>query len=249
VSKLGTLFGAGRGQRLLESLAAVSVIAVCITMIWFMVTGRSQPAGRVTSGPPGKARPAGEPALPQQPISLADAQIRGDRKAKIVLIEYSEFQCPFCGKFEREIWPALDTKYVSTGKLMLAFMHVPLESIHPFAVKAAQAADCAGNDGRFWEMRDLLFADQKRLDDASLRDRAATLKLDMPRFDECLAGSSEKVRRSAEAARSLGITGTPTFFVGIRQPDGLVKVVAAIRGAKPASEFEQLLDKLLAGDA
>jgi protein-disulfide isomerase len=155
----------------------------------------------------------------------------------------SEFECPFCARFAADTLPALEKTYVATGKVLLAFRHFPLERIHPSAMQAAEAAECAGSQGRFWEMHDLLFQSPKQLDRPSLDARARALGLDQQAFGRCLNGQ-RKIRQEASAAAGLKVSGTPTFFIGSLS-DGQVTVAHRVSGAQPFASFQRILDDLL----
>ncbi len=130
---------------------------------------------------------------------------------------------------------------------MLAFRNLPLESIHGNALRAAEAAECALRQGHFWEMHDSIFQDPKRLDVTALRARAKELGLDPGRFDGCMAGeATRKIRTEMVLANRMGITGTPTFLLGLVQTDGRVRVMTRLSGAQPPEKFEQALEALLA---
>jgi protein-disulfide isomerase len=186
--------------------------------------------------------------VPTEPLSLEGATLLGDKNAKVAVIEYSDFECPFCGKFAEEIRPVLQREYVDTGKVLLAFRHFPL-SIHRLAEGAAMAAECAGRQNRFWEMHARLFADRSRLDLASLREHAQALRLGLEAFDTCMSGEvAEKVRADVDSARKLSIAGTPTFLVGTIEADGRVRVVTRLNGARSMQELRHALDDLLPKD-
>ncbi len=164
------------------------------------------------------------------PVSNDD-HIRGDKNAKVTLIEYSDFQCPFCQKVLPTLEQVMD-EY--DGKVRLIYRHFPLSSIHPQAQLAAEASECAAEQGKFWEMHDLLFANQSALDSASLKSYAGKLGLKQAQFDSCLDGGkyTQKVTTQAAAAQASGITGTPGIYVGNQ----------LVRGAYPFSTFQQLID-------
>jgi len=149
-------------------------------------------------------------APPQAPIDLRDASIRGDVGAPVVLVEFADYQCPYCQKIHPDL-TKLQQEFGS--KLAFAFKDFPLP-MHANAQKAAEAARCAGAQGKFWEFHDLLFTD-KRFEPAQLKEQARKLSLDGTRFDQCLDSSeqAEAVRRDAAEGRKLGLTGTPSFFV------------------------------------
>jgi protein-disulfide isomerase len=163
------------------------------------------------------------------------------------LIIYSDFQCPYCGKFARETLPALRERYVRTGKVRLAFRQFPL-AIHASAERAAEAAECAGRQQRFWAFHDELFARQAALDSVNLEDLARSAGLDTRTFTRCLAGETAGVVQTDRASgTAAGVSGTPTFLVGPILSDGRLKVVRRFSGAQPLPEFERLLDQAIAG--
>jgi protein-disulfide isomerase len=231
----------------LDTLATIAFIAVCAALIWsILVEPRRSNQAAAPSFPAPPRRPP-EPPLPVNPVSLADAPLLGSRSAKIALIIYSDFQCPFCKRFAIDTFPKIRQSYVDSGKVLIAFRHVPLESIHPLAVKAAQSAVCADRQGKFWEMHDQLFENQQELDEPGLRARAKRVGLVERTFDHCLAAESEaRVREDAGEARKLGVSVTPTFFVGSVQPGGWVKVTRRFSGAGPVGQFESALESVLA---
>ncbi len=123
---------------------------------------------------------------------------------------------------------------------------MPLESIHKLAFKAAQAASCAGEQGKYWEMHDRLFANQQAFEPWTAH--ASAVGLDVARFEECLAGGKfdQEIRRQMGEARKVGATGTPAFMIGRTEPNSSkVKVVAALRGARPLADFKAEIDRLL----
>jgi protein-disulfide isomerase len=186
--------------------------------------------------------------LPKEPVTLDGAQILGRRDAEFGIIEYSDFQCPFCARFEQSIFPQLRQAYIDTGRALFAFRELPLQAIHPLAEQAAEAAECAGRQGKFWEMHDRLFASASMLDQSSIQGTANALGLRPGEFAACLdrEGPAD-VQRDASAAKALGVTGTPTFLIGRVDPDGRVLVSRILTGARPVSEFEAALSSAEAG--
>jgi protein-disulfide isomerase len=149
-------------------------------------------------------------ASPTAPVEQTHSPVRGNRDAPVVLVEFADYQCPYCQK----IHPDLEKLQKEYGnRLALVYKDYPLP-MHPYAQKAAEAARCAGVQGKFWEFHDMLFAG-KKLQPADLREQARTLNLDEGRFDKCLVEGAEAadVEKDAAEARSLGITGTPSFFI------------------------------------
>jgi len=222
----------------LELSATILLIVVALLVGGLTVWDRVHPqAGRA-------AIP--EPPLPTDPVSIDDAPIRGDRKAKVALIEFSEFECPYCGKSAREVMPEINRKYVATGKVVLAWRHYPLP-IHKQAQKAAEAAECAGRQGQFWAFHDWAFQHQQELDEANIRQAAHALQLDSTAFAACLRGQAvAKVQADVDLANAVSISGTPTWLIGVVQPAGKVRVTGRLSGAKPLAEFEKLINVAIA---
>ena len=233
-----------RLRTILELVSLVLTIAACAAILY--VVARE----RWVNPPPQVARAATRPsenAIPVDPVALDGAQLEGDRAAKVAIIEFSDFQCPYCGRFATQTFPQLEKEYVQSGKVLFAFRQFPLESIHPFALSAAEAAECAGEQGEFWKMHTLTFADQAHLDEAALHDRAAKTGLNVKRFDRCLHGHVKAlVKADEQVGNRMLVTGTPTFFFGTVQPDGRVKVLKRLAGAVPFDRFKAAVDSIMA---
>ncbi len=155
------------------------------------------------------------------------------------MIEYSDFECPFCGGFEQQTYPQLFENYIKMGEVKLFYRDLPLP-MHPHAMHAARAAHCAGEQGKYWEMHDSLFAKQNALSDPALLDRARTLGLDTQKFGECFASDRYKddILKSIAEAQKLGVQATPTFFIGTIDSNGdVVNISKRIVGAKPYADF------------
>ncbi len=172
---------------------------------------------------------------PSVEVAYDPARVKGDPEAPITIIEFSDFQCPFCKKAQ----PALNevlAKY--NGRVKLAYMDFPLREIHADALGAAEAARCAGDQGKFWEFHDLLFADQSKLKDDDLANDARKLGLDAKSFQACLASGKHKpkVEEDRQQGAKVGVAGTPAFFI-----NGVF-----LNGAQPQSEFEKVIDSQLA---
>jgi protein-disulfide isomerase len=191
------------------------------------------------------------PAAPSQNVvlDLSNNPSKGEATAKLTLIEFSDFQCPFCGRHVRDTAAQLDKEYVSTGKLRHVFMDLPLEMIHKVAFKAAEGAHCAGEQGKYWEMHDRLFENQNKLE--LLTPHAEAIGLNVPKFEECLNSGrhAAAIRQDIAEAEKAGVTGTPTFFLAYTDPkSSKIKTVRRLSGAKPYSAFKTEIDKLLAGE-
>lgn len=174
-------------------------------------------------------------------VSVAGKQTRGDKNAKLTLIEFTDYECPFCGRHSRDTAPQILKNYVETGKIRYVFNDLPL-AMHAHARKAAEAALCANDQGKYWEMHDLLFSNQQALDNANLSAYATKLGLNLPAFQKALESGKYAAKVSAneaEAAR-LGFSGAPSFAIGLTQPnDGAVKVIKTIVGAQSYANFER----------
>jgi protein-disulfide isomerase len=183
-------------------------------------------------------------------VDVSHHPFRGERTAPLTLVEFSDYQCPFCARHVRETAPAIAAEYVRTGKLKSIFVDLPLERQHPLAFKAAEAAACAGEGQKYWEMHDRLFAVPGALEPWG--DHAAALGLDVRAFEECLASGrhAASIRRGASEASRLGIRSTPYFLVGRTERDGSsIRVVATLQGARPFAAFKEILDRLLTESA
>lgn len=190
------------------------------------------------------------PSIPQDVVlSVDNDPFKGDKNAKLTLIEFSDYQCPFCARHSRDTLPQLEREYIATGKVKYVFRNFPIESIHPQAFKAHEAANCAGEQGKYWEMHDRLFANQKMLGLKDLPTHAQSLELDLPRFQQCLESGrhAAKIRSDLADGQKAGVQGTPTFFLAVTEPnDTNLKALRVIRGAQPYAGFKQAIDSLLA---
>ena len=174
---------------------------------------------------------------------------KGSQSAKLVLVEFTDYQCPFCGRHFQQTSPQIDRDYVNTGRVRHVLRDFPLESIHKDAFKAAEAAHCAGDQGQYWQMHDQLFNSQNALAADNLAAYAGALNLDVPSFKRCLDSDkyAGKIRQDLADAQKVGVQATPSFLLGLAEPGGsTVKVVKAIAGAHPYPVFKEAIDSLLA---
>jgi protein-disulfide isomerase len=158
----------------------------------------------------------------------------GPKDAPVKMIEFADFQCPFCKRSEDAV-QAVHKKY--GNQVQLIFMDFPL-SFHPHAMPAANAARCAGSQGKFWQYHDALFADQSKLDPADLKATAKTLGLNMAKFNACFDKDqySKEIQQDLNEGHKLNVNGTPTFFINGRE----------VVGAQPAENIEGIIDQELA---
>src|SRR5213594_1668352 len=187
--------------------------------------------------------PAQPPARVQ---ATGDNPALGRRDAPVTIVEFSDYQCPFCRQFVTATLPALKSAYIDAGKVRWVFRDFPLDRIHPHARKASEAARCAGDQGKYWEMHDLLFRNQQALAPDQLPAHAGTLGIDAAAFAACLGGGkyANAVQKNFGDGAAAGVNGTPSFVIGRTRPDGTVEGLL-LAGARPLAEFRQEIDRLL----
>jgi protein-disulfide isomerase len=179
-------------------------------------------------------------------LDLAGRPSRGESNAKLTLIEFLDYECPYCGRFSRETLPEIDREYIQTGKVKYVVMNLPLEVMHKSAFKAAEAAACAGEQGKFWEMHDRLYANQGALD--QWKSHAEAIGLDVSKFEECLNSGRQaaQIRSDMAEAQKAGMTGTPGFFLArTDEKSTTIKTVTRLVGSQPFSSFKAAIDKQL----
>ncbi len=164
----------------------------------------------------------------------------GNPKSKLTMIEFADFQCPFCGKFQKETFPALKKEYIDTGKVR--FIYMDFAFLGQESIDAAEAARCANDQGQFWQYHDELFANQDgenrgAFSKSKLEQFATNIGLDLPRFRDCVSQNKfdKQISVSKAIGQKYGITGTPGFLIG----------KDTIKGADDISSFEQTIDKNL----
>ncbi len=192
------------------------------------------------------ATPDGWASDPERPgFNMAGDQYKGSLNAPITMIEFSDFQCPYCKEFAENTQPTLFEQYVDTGKVLWVFKHFPLEQIHPAAPNAAIAAECAAEQGKFWEMHEALFADQAAWSgddpDAALLSLADDLGLDVEAFGACQIDPdiAERVANDLQEGTPF-IQATPSFILLFQGQGGVVQ------GARPVEDFTNLFDEIAA---
>jgi len=181
-------------------------------------------------------------------ITVDDALFKGDKNARVSLVEFADYQCPFCARFYRETLPQIEESYIFSGKVKFFFRNFPLEHRHPQAFKAAVAANCAGEQGKFWAMHHRLFTHQDELGPKDLLQHAKMLALDSSKFTRCLDSeeSAAKVRKELAEGEKAGVKVTPTFLLGFAEPsNSRITVKKTIIGAKSYSDFKEAVDSLL----
>ncbi len=172
---------------------------------------------------------------------------RGSAAARVAILEYSDFDCTFCAKYAKDIYPLIDHAYIQAGLVKYFFRDLPGPE-HPNAMFKARVGRCAGEQEKFWEAHDRLFQDQRPFDGPGLLAFSEALGLDQARFDTCITSDRylEAIRRSAAGAERLRINGTPAFLIGALSEDGSVlRASKVFLGAESFQAFRTVLDDLL----
>lgn len=182
-------------------------------------------------------------------FDIGGAPYIGEANAKVVLIEFSDYQCPYCVDYFTNTYRHIIADYVKTGKVRYVARDFPGESIHPNALKAAEAARCATDQGKFWEMHDELFTNQKSLGSSGISDSARAAGLDMAEFQACFDSGkyTARVRKDEDETVKIGIKGTPAFLLGTPDPanPSKIKLNKMLIGSQPLSAFQQTIENLL----
>jgi len=198
-------------------------------------------------------QPTQAPSQPNAPaiimVSVDDDPVKGDPNAPVTIIEFSDFQCPFCSRFYQQTLSQIETVYIDTGKVKFVYRDLPLDSLHPNARPTHIAAECADEQGKFWDYHDILFEKQSewsRLAAADLQSTltqyASDLGLQSSSFENCLKSEkiADEVNKDVLDAAKIGATGTPAFYIG-NEKDGFIK----LSGAQPFTSFQAIIDAQL----
>ena len=192
--------------------------------------------------------PTKQPSAPVK-ISIDDDPIIGNPDAPITIVEFSDFQCPFCARFHTQTLPSIIEEYIDQGKVKLVFRDFPIQSIHPNALPASVAAECANEQDKFREMHDTLFEKQNEWNKletvdalSSFSQYAADMQIDQKAFDSCLSSGKyiPEIKNDLDDGRDYGVSGTPGFFVG-NDEIGYVE----LKGAQPFESFKKIIDAQL----
>lgn len=223
---------------LLLGLTAAFIVGFFILLNIVLGGGTLSAAKKVTNANVAAAQPtaptAPTPAAPVEVTVTEQDHVRGNSDAEVTLVEFSDFQCPFCERFH----PTLQRILSEYGdKVRLVYRHFPLDSIHPNARPAAEASECAAEQGKFWEFHDALFTNQDKLGDAYYKQLAGELKLNTSKFNDCLATGKFKqaVEDQYQSGIAAGVRGTPHTIVN----------GTAVSGAVPYEQFKAVIDEAL----
>jgi len=207
-------------------------------VVWgFAPAGTNSVAAGQAGGPVVEAPVEAQPEFVRYEVASEGYYGIGPEDAPIVIVEFSDYQCPFCKRWHDEVYQSLLNEY--PGQIRLVYRHLPLTSIHPDAFPAAEAAMCAGEQNAYWPFHEKLFSSTS-LGSSVYVQYAQDLGLDMNSFDECVAENryQDAVQSDLDFAVNMGVRSTPTFFI-----NGL-----AVVGAQPLDVFKQVIDKELAGE-
>ncbi len=186
--------------------------------------------------------PSQEQLPPPQPgavqVSEDDDAFLGNANAPVKIVEFSDYQCPFCARFYSNTLPSLKKNFIETGKVKFVYRDFPL-GFHQEAQPSAEAAECAGEQGKYWEMHDKIFENQQSMSTSSYKQWAADIGLNTEQFNSCLDSGkyASEVQKDFSDGQAAGVSGTPTFFINGK------KVV----GAQPYEAFEQVINQELGG--
>lgn len=189
---------------------------------------------------------------PQRPskvtaeVSVSGKPSLGRNDAPVTLVEFSDYQCPFCKRHFSTVFPIIKKEYIDIGKLRYVFRDFPIASLHPQAKKGHEAAYCAGEQNKYWEMHDTLFQNSKDFSVPALNRYAQEIGLDGDSFKNCLQSEKYASRIEKEIAEGTkaGVRGTPTFFVGQSGSGGKI-TGTVVRGAQPLNRFRQVIERVL----
>lgn len=227
----------------LELGSYAAIIAVAVVLVSRPgSSGATEPERKSVRPPVPRKNPL---AVPTAPVSLAGAAVKGDPAAKVGILLFSDFECPFCARFATDVLPEIDREFIRTGQVLLAFRHWPIEKIHRNAMAAAISAACSERQKLFWPLHDALFA-AGPWTTTTVDDAAKSAGLQMSPFLRCRQDPSVAagIASDLKVGSQLGITGTPAFFIGFVE-QGSLKPVQAIAGFRPAATFKQAIEELL----
>ena len=186
----------------------------------------------------GVIKPQAPPVPQTGKLNIEGSYTLGSADAPVTMVGFTDYQCPFCRQFENTTFAQIRKQYIDTGKVRFVIHDFPLSN-HPDAMPAAEAARCAGDQHKFWEMHDALFSEPAKLGKQALIDSAGTLKLDVEAFRSCLDSGKHKqeIQNDLQVATSLQIQATPSFLIGKTKGDEVSGAIVV--GAQPFSAFEQ----------
>jgi len=178
-------------------------------------------------------------------VGIDDAPMLGKKDAPVTIVEFSEFQCPYCARFAAKTFPELRKQYIDTGKVRFVFRNFPL-AFHKNAAEAAEAGACAADQGMFWDLHDLLFQHHDALTEANLKRYGKEAGLFMDDYLFCMESGKNtvQIQKDIQDGKRAGVTGTPSFFIGLTRKDDRIRGTI-LRGSKPFTAFQSLIEEKL----
>jgi protein-disulfide isomerase len=180
-------------------------------------------------------------------VDIQGEPFRGAAMAPVVMIEYGDYECSFCGRFKRDVYPEIEERYIKSSLLKYLYRDLPIAS-HRYSLPAARGAYCAKEQGKYWEMHDGIFSLAQLSSADQISEQARAIGLRMRDFADCVDSdrSREEVQRVASRARMMQLVNTPTFLIGAHQPEeGSVNVMAIIVGVKSLVDLQAAIDPLI----
>jgi len=221
-----------KAKAILDLLSTVLVSVAAVFLLWTQVESRWL-----------------NPAQRPSPEDVKGLRIEGSKirhmkgTGGVALVEFTDYECPFCGEYARSTAPTVDNKLVATGAVRHVVFSFPLEGIHKRARKASEAAECAARQGLYWQMHQRLFSNQQALNEEALFQSSDALGLTRPDFERCLAGeAADDITADVREGHRLGVNSTPTFFVGTLQKDGSIQLAKRITGAIPFDALKNVIE-------
>jgi protein-disulfide isomerase len=191
----------------------------------------------------------GGPSVEGASVDITGAPVNGAATAPITLVEISDYHCPYCKRHVQQTQPQIYAEYVNQGKVRHVFLHYPIDQLHPNAYRSHEAASCAADQKKFWDLHAKLWEKPANTPE-ELTALAQSTGLDMTAFRSCFDGGkhAKEVRDSVARIQKLGVNGTPAFLIGrTPEPGQPVKVVKFVEGALPYTAFKEAFDGVLAG--
>lgn len=225
-----------RWRLVMDVISTLALVIACVALVWRPDGFRQGIGGEV-----------GQAAGPVETVSIQTtlpAVVEGAVSAPLALIEFADFECPFCAQFARQAYPSIKRDFIDTGKLRFGFRHYPLQSIHPNAMKASVALECAGQQRQYWRMHERLFQEPQQITEFFLGQHAKQLGLNESAFADCLETVPAAIKQDQDEAQKLAVRSTPTFLLGTVQPDGGFDVVKRIQGAVPYEVFKTTIESI-----
>ncbi len=220
-----------------DTLWKLSTVILAIVVIWMVVSDDSGSQKEVNNIPNNNADAPSAAALADMDELMDDDAFKGDADAPVTIVEWSDYECPFCARFYDQTLGQIQTEYIDKGLVKLVYRDFPL-GFHANAQKAAEAAECAGEQGKYFDMHDALFDNGVAGGVSSFKQFAADIGLDTDEFNECLdsGAMADEVAKDLKDGSAAGITGTPGFIINGK----------LVSGAQPFSVFKQVIDAELA---